>query len=157
MSVQTIYKILIDAGMTPEGACGLMGNMKAESGMVANIAQRGMTKLSDEEYTAAADEGTIGFSNDGVGYGLCQWTYSARKAGLWNFAHENGKSVGDELTQVEFCIRELKHEYSGLWKYLCETNDLTNAVWRICTEFERPAFNNTNERKSYANIKNKII
>lgn len=152
MSELSILRAFVQAGMTPIGACAMGGNIQAESGFKSNIAQRGMTKLSDEEYTAAADEGTIGFSNDGVGYGLCQWTYPARKAGLWNFAHEKGKSVGDELTQVEFCIRELKHEYAGLWKYLCETNDLTNAVWRICTEYERPAVNNTNERKSYANM-----
>ena len=64
MSIKTIYKALIDAGLTPEGACGLMGNMMAESSMKADIAQRGMTALSDEQYTAAADAGTIDFVHD---------------------------------------------------------------------------------------------
>ena len=54
MSARDIYAKLIAAGLTHEGTCGLMGNMQAESGMKSNIVQRGMTALSDEEYTAAA-------------------------------------------------------------------------------------------------------
>ena len=86
MSNKTIYDALISAGLTQEGACGLMGNMMAESTMKSNIAQRGMTGLSDEQYTAAADNDMISFATDSVGYGLCQWTSSDRKAKLLAFA-----------------------------------------------------------------------
>lgn len=72
MSNRTIYDTLRAAGLTAEGACALMGNMAAESTMKANIAQRGMTHMSDADYTAAADNGMIDFANDSVGYGLCQ-------------------------------------------------------------------------------------
>ena len=111
MSIKTIYKALIDAGLTPEGACGLMGNMMAESSMKADIAQRGMTALSDEQYTAAADAGTIDFVHDAVGYGLCQWTFHTRKAELLAFARARGVSVGDETTQMQFCLRELQKDF----------------------------------------------
>lgn len=47
MGAKEIYIKLREAGLTTEGACGLMGNMQAESAMQANVAQRGMTSLSD--------------------------------------------------------------------------------------------------------------
>ena len=151
MSELSILQSFVAAGMTPVGACAMGGNIQAESGFKSNIAQRGMTKLSDEEYTAAADSGTIDFVRDGVGYGLCQWTYHTRKLELRNFARERGKSVGDEQLQVEFCLRELKEDYPDLWWYLCETQDITAATNRICREYERPAVNNTSVRTMYAN------
>ena len=93
MSARDIYAKLIAAGLTHEGTCGLMGNMQAESTLKANIAQRGMTALSDEEYTSAATEWPVKFIHDGVGYGLCQWTYWSRKQALFNFAQARGGDV----------------------------------------------------------------
>lgn len=149
MSAETIYKRLIQAGLTPAGACGLMGNMYAESSMKANIAQRGMTSLSDEEYTAAADRGTIDFAHDAVGYGLCQWTYYSRKQQLWDYANSRGSSVGDEGTQVDFCLHELKTSYSGLLALLKSVNDVYTAAAEVCTVYERPAVNNIAVRASF--------
>ena len=151
MSARDIYAKLIAAGLTHEGTCGLMGNMQAESGMKSNIAQLGMTELSDEEYTAAAAEWPVKFIHDGVGYGLCQWTYWSRKQALFNFAQERGASVGDEGMQVEFCISELKNDYPGLWALLCSVTDIYTAASEVCTVYERPAVNNITVRAGYAN------
>lgn len=151
MSARDIYAKLIAAGLTHEGACGLMGNMQAESALKANIAQRGMTALSDEEYTAAAAEWPVKFIHDGVGYGLCQWTYWSRKQALFNFAQACGASVGDEEMQVEFCISELKNDYPGLWALLCSVTDIYTAASEVCTVYERPAVNNITVRAGYAN------
>ena len=82
MTNKEIYNQFRDAGLTAEGACAVLGNMAAESGMKPNIAQRGMTTLSDEAYTASADNAIIDFVHDGVGYGLCQWTHPDRKRKL---------------------------------------------------------------------------
>ena len=150
MATLEILTALVKGGMTPIGACAMGGNMMAESGMKSNIAQRGMTKLSDTEYTTAADMGTIDFVNDGVGYGLCQWTYKTRKANLLAFAKIVFTGVGSETTQVRFCLKELKEEYSDLWAYLRSTNNLQEATARICTEYERPAVNNIETRYKYA-------
>ena len=151
MGALSILQKLVEAGMTVEAACAMGGNMMAESGMKANIAQRGLlVGLSDEQYTAAADAGTIGFINDSVGYGLCQWTYPTRKQHLLDYAQSMGASVGDEFTQVQFCVAELKTDFSDLWKYLCETNDGYTATERICKEYERPAVNNIGARTKYA-------
>lgn len=150
MDTKSIYSALISAGMTTEGACGLMGNMQAESAMRSNNAQDGMTRLSDEEYTNAADNGSINFVRDAVGYGLCQWTYWSRKQALLNYAKSKGKSVGDQTVQVEFCIKELKAEYSSVWKLLCSTSDLYTAAAKVCTDYERPAVNNIDARYKFA-------
>lgn len=153
MSTQTIYTQLINAGMSRAGACGLMGNMNAESAMRANNAQDGMTKLTDAEYTARVDNGTYtNFVRDAVGYGLCQWTYWTRKQGLLNFAKQKGVSIGNETMQVEYAIRELKNEYPGLWKFLCTTESVQDAASRICKEYERPAINNIDVRAAYGRM-----
>ena len=139
------------AGMTAAAACGLMGNMQAESGMKSNIVQRGMTALDDGEYTRRADAGELDFIRDGAGYGLCQWTYWSRKQALMGFARARGVSVGDEGMQVEFCVFELRGEYPALWRFLCETQDVRAAAERVCREYERPAVNNVDVRTEYAN------
>lgn len=151
MEALSILQALVNAGMTIESACAMGGNMMAESGMKANIAQRGLlVGLSDAQYTAAADAGTINFISDKVGYGLCQWTDPTRKQHLLDYAQSMGASVGDEFTQVQFCVAELKTDFSDLWKYLCETNDGYTATERICKEYERPAVNNIATRTKYA-------
>lgn len=149
MSERSIWASLIGAGLTPEGAAGAMGNAKAESSMKANIAQRGMTKLSDEDYTRAADNGTIDFVHDGVGYGLFQWTYHTRKAGLLDYARECWTSVGDEAMQVDYFLKELQ-DYPGVLSVLMTSHDLRRCSDIVCTEFERPAVNNLETRYKFA-------
>lgn len=149
MTDKEIFQTLHSAGLTVEGACGLMGNMKAESGMKANIAQRGMTTKSDDEYTAAADNGFIDFANDSVGYGLCQWTYHTRKAALLAFCRSHGASVGDAYAQVQFCLQEL-NTYPGVNSVLRSSHDLKQCSDIVCTQFERPAVNNLDARYQFS-------
>lgn len=151
MDNKSIYTKLVNAGMTPAGACGLMGNFQAESAMRSNNAQDGMTRLSDAEYTAAADAGTIDFVRDAVGYGLAQWTYWTRKENLLNFCKNRGVSVGDTQAQIDFCIQELKTEYKTLWNKLCSTTSPYDAAAIVCTNYERPAVNNITVRANAAN------
>ena len=150
MSAENIYNKLRAAGLSARGACGMMGNLMAESSLIANIAQRGMTNLSDADYTSKYDKSPAACYKDGVGYGLAQWTYWSRKQNLFEFANAKGKSVGDENTQVEFIIHELRTEYSGLFSYLCACEDMYEATSRICKEYERPAVNNIDTRYQYA-------
>ena len=151
MSQLSILTALVRGGMTPIAACAMGGNMMCESNMQADIAQRGMTTLTDAQYTAAADSGTIDFALDAVGYGLCQWTYFSRKQRLLEYARSVGTSVGDEGTQVNFCLAELRGEYPALWEYLKAAQDLYGAAARICKEYERPAVNNIADRANAGN------
>ena len=152
MSEQTIFNSLRSLGMSEAGACAMMGNMYCESLLKSNIVET-RCSLSGEEYTKRVDNGTMSlaqFQSDAYGYGLCQWTYYTRKQALYNYAKSKGVSISDEAMQCEFCVKELKEGYSGLWSYLCSTTDLYTATSRICVEFERPAVNNVGSRYSAA-------
>ena len=151
MSNKTIYNALVAAGLTQEGVCGLMGNMMAESTMKSNIVQRGMTSMTYEQYTAAADNGMIDFASDSVGYGLCQWTSSDRKAKLLAFAKNRGVSVGDEAMQTQFCLLEMMQSpYQSVAFTLRSSHDIDECADRVCDKYERPAINNYQARRQYA-------
>lgn len=132
----------------------MLGNFEAESGLQSNNLQNDYEKklgFMDEMYTMAVDVGSYkNFANDKAGYGLAQWTYGPRKKNLLEFANNRGASIGDEDMQVDFAVHELRTEYSGLFSYLCQTDDLYTATSRICKEFERPAVNNIATRYAFA-------
>lgn len=153
MSIQTIFARLVRAGMTPESACGMMGNMNEESAMRSNNAQDGLSPLSDDVYTNYADRGLIDFANDSIGYGLCQWTLASRKRKMLEFHRQRGVSIGDEDTQVDFCLWELQNEpeFRALWNWLCTNKGVAPAAERICREYERPEVNNYGPRNAAAN------
>ena len=148
MSESTIYKALRAGGLSRTGVCAMMGNMAMESALISTNVQDNCT-MSDAAYTQAVDSGAMSayqFQRDSYGYGLCQWTSSDRKAGLYNLAQQKGVSIGNEEMQCEFCIWELKNQWAGLYKYLCVTENLAEATKRICAEFERPKYNNFADR-----------
>lgn len=151
MAPREIYDYLIAKGLTPEGACGLMGNLQAESGLRANNAQNNMTSMTDEQYTSAVDSGAYTkFVNDSIGYGLAQWTFWSRKKGLLELARSRGVSVGDTRMQLDYCLGEIKSRYPALLALLTSTNDLLKATRQVCIEYERPAVNNIDTRYKYA-------
>jgi len=153
MSIQTIYARLVQAGMSPESACGMMGNMDAESGMRSNNAQDGLSPLSDPVYTDYANRGLIDFANDRIGYGLCQWTLPSRKRKMLDFHRQRGVSIDHEDTQVDFCLWELQNEpeFRQLWNFLRTNKGVAAAADLICEKFERPAVNNYGPRQEAAN------
>ena len=151
MTAKEIYLHLLKSGLTSEGACALMGNLNAESGLRANNAENGRTILSDDDYTAAVDNGTYtAFVTDAIGYGLAQWTYWSRKQSLLAFSKSRGCSIGDCEMQLDFCLKEIKERYSGLFNELCSTKDLKQATADVFTIYEKPAVNNIDTRYKYA-------
>lgn len=152
MSAENIYNKLRAVGMTHAGTCGVMGNLMAESSMIANIAQRGMTKLTDKEYTDKYDNYPTTCYRDGVGYGLAQWTFWSRKQELFEFANAKGVSVGDEAMQIDFVVHELRKDFPNLFSFLCTTEDMYAATDRVCREFENPAVKNVDRRFEFAQV-----
>ena len=138
MSIQTIYARLRQLGMTAVGACGLMGNMRDESAMRANNAQDSYGR-NDESYTAGVNAGNIGFVNDSIGYGLCQWTAPDRKAKLLAYARGLGVSIDNEDMQTAFAVKEMKEDFPGVWQALQTTNSVYEAARIVCLKYERPA------------------
>ena len=149
MNAQVIYDILRSGGLSRAGALGMLGNLMAESSLIPNIVQRGMQSLSDEEYTRRIDEGLQGFE-DGVGYGLAQFTYYSRKRALLQFARSQGVSVGNGEMQCHFILKELRNDFPALYRMLCESDDIGLCSDRVCDTYERPAVNNFAARRNFA-------
>lgn len=150
MSEITIYQNLRAGGLSPAGACAVMGNMWAESSMISNNVQNCCT-ISDEDYTSAVDDGRINpdqFVYDKFGYGLCQWTFWSRKLELWKLANSKQVSVANEEMQCELCLTELKRDYNALYHQLCscQPDGLMDAVEEFCKKFENPEVKNVKPR-----------
>jgi len=143
MTAREMYDYLVRAGMTPAGACGAMGNIRAESGAIANNLQNSYEKklgYTDATYTAAVDNGTYtGFDNDRAGYGLCQWTYPTRKKNLRLFAKDAGKSIGDPEMQLGFFLKELRESFPAVLAVLKTAKTVREASDAMLLKFERPA------------------
>ena len=163
-----IWKALKAAGMTDEGAAGMMGNLYAESGCRAvcleNLCirrykeRKGITYTS-ESYRDAVDSGAI--SRDeflkpmGLSYawGLAQWTSQSRKAGLYDLCKNLGVSIGDLPTQLDYLIYELRTSYQTVLTVLTTTNDIRASSNIVLQRFEQPADTGTavqQVRYSYA-------
>ena len=128
------------------------GNIQAESGIRSNNVED-RSGMSDAQYTSMVDAGGYDFATDNgkhYGYGLCQWTLKSRKVELLQYAKNRGVSIADEDMQVDFAVYELKRDFSGLWNFLCSTDDIYTATDRICREFENPAVKNTAKRYEFA-------
>jgi surface antigen len=77
-NAEKIWNYFLDKGLTPIAIAGIIGNFQAESALDPARKQNDTTK-------ALPDNG------DGVtGYGIAQWTYSGRQAGLFAKIREAG-------------------------------------------------------------------
>lgn len=136
-------ELLKAAGLSDQGAAGLMGNLYAESGLSPINLQNSFEKklgYTDASYTAAVDGGSYAdFARDQAGYGLAQWTYGARKAALLAFAQAEGKSVGDLEGQLAFLLHEMKTAFPSVLACLKTAVSAADASNAVLLKFERPA------------------
>ena len=128
------------------GVAGLMGNLYYESALKPkNLQNSYETKLgyTDDTYTAAVDDGSYSrasFKGDSAGYGLAQWTYSTRKANMYDYIITSlGKSIGDLESQLKFLYKELSESYTGVLSVLKSATDVTTASTKVLTGYEKPA------------------
>ena len=113
-------------GLKDFQAAGLMSSIQAESSFCPYNVQ-GMGG-SDDRGAYLYDAG------DSVGFGLCQWTSSGRKANLQDFAASRGSAdlVWDFDTQMAFMAQELDIKVVKATKTLYEA-----AEWTVM-RYERP-------------------
>lgn len=158
MTPEEIYHFLLINGLTREGACGLLGNLEAESGLRANNLQNTYNNkfnISDEEYTESVDNGSCSketFINDKAGYGLAQWTFWSRKQGLYEYAQLTSSSIGCTKIQCEYLIKELESSFKKVIAFLRETNSVEEASNVVLLEFERPANQSAEQRTKRINM-----
>lgn len=147
------YKAYTAFGLTPEGACGLMGNQFSESmGFLANKLELLCMKrykekgkiYTDISYTQAVDNGKISRAEflspmgKRYGYGLVQWTTSKRKAGLYDRAKKKGVSIADEDLQIEYVLWELEHRFPKVLQKLKATKSVQEASDYVLQYYEQP-------------------
>lgn len=137
-----IWNFLDVRGFNDYAKAGIMGNMKAESGLRSNNLQSSYEKafnLTDEEYTDKVDKNVYtNFVHDSAGYGLCQWTYWSRKASLYNWCKTNKCSIGDIYMQLSFFFIELVGSYASVYKKLQTVTSVREASDLILLKYEKP-------------------
>ena len=148
MSKKTIWEYLKAKGFSDVAAAAIMGNMEAESNCISCRLQGDFSTdyQKSREYTDMVDRGEISREQfvyngpGGGGYGLCQWTYWSRKAGLYDLAKAQGVSVGDEFIQVEWLVRELwQEEFRSVLNTLHNSESIRECSDAMIKKFLRPA------------------
>lgn len=152
---QTIYNRFRQLGMTEAGALAMLGNFDCESNCEPNRVQGDGDRYRtiSKTYTANYSNGTWGkdkFVNAKTGYGLAQWTYPTRQAGLWDFWKASGKALDDVVMQCDFSVKELKQDFPELWRLLCTSSDVYMLTKRVCYDFENPLVKNVDSRYNAA-------
>lgn len=152
---KTIWNFLKGKGLNDYAVAGIMGNLYAESGLLANNLQNSYEKklgYTDTTYTTAIDNGKYNnFVRDSAGYGLAQWTYWSRKEGLLNYAKKTKKSIGDITMQLEFLWTEMQSSaYKKMMTTLKSATSVRQASDVFLLDFERPASQTESVKKTRA-------
>ena len=129
------------------GVAGLMGNLQAESGLYPNRVQGDVPYSSySVEYTAQVDNGSISREEfiysgpNGGGYGLAQWTWSTRKARLYDKWKSGGyASIGSIELACDFLWWELSNSYPSVLRVLKTATSVREASNKVLHDFESPA------------------
>lgn len=121
---QKILNFFMRKGLSLAQAAGIVGNMMQESGLKPNIRQGG--RLVDENYTP----------ENGVGFGLVQWTFTARQKPLMDFTNAMGVPVTDLGGQLGFVWEELNGQWLKTLNKLRATEDPVEAAVVIHDEYE---------------------
>lgn len=130
-------------GLNDYGIAGLLGNLRAESGLnPKNLQNSGNRKLgmTDDEYVVSVDNASYAnFIKDSQGFGIAQWTYHTRKKALYEFAKSQNKSIGDLSMQIDFLYKELSEKYSSVLSTLKNATSVLEASSAVLLKYERPA------------------
>lgn len=135
-----IWDFLMPKIGNPYAVAGLMGNLKAESGLNPQNLQNTFEKrmgFTDDSYTAAVDNGAYkNFATDSAGYGLAQWTSFGRKESLLRF--KGNRSIGDIEMQLDYLWYELTMGYKSVLSAIKNAKSVKEASDIVLTKFERP-------------------
>ena len=158
-----IWDFFKSKGLSDTFTAAFIGNLWYESGQnleYGSTCKEGAgngSSSASQQYTNSVNNKSYSeysFVNDGIGYGLAQWTYYSRKQGLYNYTIENGLSIGDLETQLNYLVTE--YEYKKTIEALnklspAEKNDIDICTRVVCEVFESPGVPHLSERQSKAN------
>lgn len=149
-NAEKIFTYLTGKGLSAEQAAGVLGNFQQESGFDPAIIQGGA--IAGANYTPV----------NGIGFGIAQWTFTARQAPLVNLARSSGRSVIDLSLQLDFLWQELNTTHARSLTTLKEATTPERAAYVFHRDFEGSADSESfvllvrggNARKLYEQYKN---
>lgn len=124
-NLEKILRYYVGQGLTLIQASGIAGNYQQESGF--NPASVQPSKIADDNYKMV----------DGVGFGIAQWTWTARQAPLATFALSQNKKITDLLLQLDYSWQELSGLYSNSLTNLKATTTPDDAAYVFHRDFEQ--------------------
>lgn len=141
-NVQKIWNYLIDKGLIPVQAAGIMGNLRGESGLNPKRVQSTPTPQGDSD---------VMIIDGRTGYGLAQWTSSGRQQGLHGLAASRHVADSDLATQLDWLWSELTGGYkNSTYTPLTAATDTRTATHIFLHNFEAPQVENLDTRTSFA-------
>lgn len=142
-SPEFLWKFFASKLCNAYGVAGLMGNLNAESNLIAanlEMSKRIRLGYTSKSYTEAVDSGAYkNFTADWAGYGLAQWTDSTRKKNLRAFAQQKSASIGNRRMQAEYLMSELETRFTAVLSILKNAKSVREASDAILLRFECPA------------------
>ena len=131
-NMMTVINRLMSSGlpnMTIEIACGIAGNIKAES---------------EFNYTV--------INKNGGAYGLCQW-YQTRIEKLYDYCKSTNTSPNTIDGQIKYLIHELNTSYKNVYNTISSNeyrHDIDKVAYYFCMYFEIPGESACQNRASKA-------
>ena len=113
---QKALNFFMQKGLNLAQASGIIGNLSRESGLKPNIREGGQTV--DDNYTP----------ENGVGFGIAQWTFTARQQPLVEHMKSLGVPITDFGGQLGFIWKELEGQYLSTLNKLRSTDDPVQAA-----------------------------
>lgn len=128
-NTEKILNFFMRKGLNLAQAAGIVGNIIQESRLQPNIVQGGRLVADDEEYTM----------QNGVGFGLVQWTFTSRQAPLQQHVDSLGVKNTDLGGQLSYVWLELNSGYLSTLNNLRRTNDPVESAVVFHDGYERSA------------------
>ena len=134
-NAKQIYNFFHNRGWTRNAICGMLGNMFAESGIIADINERG----------------------GGGGYGLVQWT---PKRHLTDWASQHGlnyRTVDTQCRRIQWELENNQQFYKSpefpitFKQFAKSTQSVSYLAKAFVKNYERPRSPNYEKRAAYAN------
>lgn len=124
---ENTFLYLTSKGLTAEQAAGVMGNFQQESGHDPAVIQGGA--IAGPDYIPV----------NKVGFGIAQWTFTARQAPLVALAQSSGRKVIDLSLQLDFLWQELNTTHAKSLDTLKAETTPERAAYVFHRDFEGSA------------------
>ncbi len=126
-NVEKILNFYMRKGLSLAQASGIVGNMMQESGLKPNIVQGGRLIAPGEDYKM----------QNGVGFGLVQWTFTERQKPLQDHINKMGVKNTDLSGQLSFTWVELTGPYLSTLNNLKRAKDPVEAAVVVHDGYEK--------------------